>query len=288
MTVLDEAALNHRADPRHESHPMEHHHGANHPVERDLVETAALAGHLPAALLTGARDALCARALACGITLVSCNDWPALEAINRANLTSWLPIMHRPNGTDWFWIGAADADGRIVGTQAGVLLDCTGRSLGERLSDLSFFYRDPATERTPGEHCFCASDAAFDSFGKFCYLTAGWTHPDRRGQGLFHLVGRAVRLLAAGRWAPHWWGGLVAPETAAQWTAEKAGPLQLERRPTILYRNPAAGYEYPPLRFMRISRSGFFLDMRNAVHSWTQDRMTRPPAPSRHPISEWV
>ncbi|PWC98008.1 hypothetical protein [Azospirillum sp. TSO5] len=238
--------------------------------ERRLVETTLFTGHQNEAMLRAARDALCGTALQRGYTLISCDDWDLLERINRENLDSWLPIMHRPNGDGWFWVGAADADGRIVATQAGVLIDCGQRSFGDRLSDLSFFYADPERDNGVGEMCFCASDTAFKTLGQFCYLTAGWTHPAARGKGLFHLVGRAVRLLAMGRWSPNWWGGMVAPGTVPQWAEKKAGRRFLEHRPTILYQNPPCGFEYPPLHFMRISRSAFFLDMQAVIDAARQ------------------
>ncbi|CAO3446573.1 hypothetical protein [Azospirillum argentinense] len=215
-------------------------------------------------LLSDARDRLCADALAAGVRLVISEAWQGLEQVNRANLSSWLPIMHQPNGSASFWIGAVDARGDVVGTQAGVLLDCSTHSFGDKLSDLTFFYADP-TEAAPGERCFCASNPAFETRGKVCYITAGWTHPRMRGMGLFHLIGRVVRILALAWWTPKWWVGMVAPETAPQWTEAKAGRRLLEARPTILYQHPSAGYDYPPLRLLRFCRAGVVLDMQALI-----------------------
>ncbi|HEY0832676.1 MAG TPA: hypothetical protein VGE72_02105, partial [Azospirillum sp.] len=103
---------------------------------RALVETLAITGP-HAAMLRAARDALCADTLALGLTLVVSEDWRELEEVNRANVATWLPLMHQPNGEDAFWLAAVDRDGAVVSTHGGVLMDCSGRSFGERLSDLS-------------------------------------------------------------------------------------------------------------------------------------------------------
>ncbi|HEY0832499.1 MAG TPA: hypothetical protein VGE72_01210, partial [Azospirillum sp.] len=196
-------------------------------------------------------------------------------------------------GEDAFWLAAVDRDGAVVSTHGGVLMDCSGRSFGERLSDLSFFHERPEVEAAPGERCFCASDTAFETRGRVVYLTAGWTHPSVRGKGLLHLLGRLVRLIAWDRWAPHWWAGMVAPDIAPLWSEEKAGRRFLEHRPTILYQNPAAGFDYPPYRFIRFSRPGLHLDMEAIARSrssasgndqaCTQLSTARVPSAARQP-----
>ncbi|WP_431855293.1 hypothetical protein [Azospirillum sp.] len=224
---------------------------------RFLVETMIMQDGPHAELLSAARDALCATAVGLGFTPVLSTMWEDLEALNRANLGSWLPLMRRPDGSDWFWLGAVDDRGEVLGTQGAALVDCTAASFGDRLSDLSFFSGRPA----PGERCFCASPTAFETTGRVAYVTAGWTHPDARGRGLFPLLGRLVRLVAWARWAPSWCVGMVSDTVAPQWSEAKAGRRFLERRPTILYQNPAVGFDYPPYRLLRFCRAGVLLDL---------------------------
>lgn len=236
---------------------------------RILVETLAIPDSAPhAELLRAARDRLCTDAVAKGYTPVLSNTWEDLEALNRANLASWLPLMRRPAGPDWFWLGAVNGEGEVVATQGAVLVDCGGASFGERLADLSFFSGTPA----PGERCFCASPAAHLTHGRVAYVTAGWTRPDVRGRGLFHLLGRLVRLIAWARWSPSWWAGMVSDAVAPQWSEAKAGRRFLEERPTILYQNPAASFDYPPYRLLRFCRAGVLADMRHAAEGAAEPR----------------
>lgn len=223
---------------------------------RILLETMPIPDGPHAELQRVARDALCAAAVARGVTPVLSTTWADLEALNRANLASWLPLMRCPAGSDLFWLGAVDSSGDVVATQGAVLVDCTAASFGDSLSDLSFFNGQP--ER--GERCFCASPTAFETRGWVAYVTAGWTHPDVRGRGLFPLLGRLVRLVAWMRWAPRWHVGMVSDAVASQWSEAKAGRRLLESRPTILYQNPAAGFDYPPYRLLRFCRAGVLLD----------------------------
>ncbi|PWC41755.1 hypothetical protein [Azospirillum sp. TSO22-1] len=224
---------------------------------RFLVETLTMPAGPHVGLQNAARDALCSAAVGRGVTPVISATWEDLEALNRANLGSWLPLMRRPDGSDWFWLGAVDERGEVVATQGAALVDCTVASFGDRLSDLSFF----SGRRAPGERCFCASPTAFETRGRVAYVTAGWTHPDARGRGLFPLLGRLVRLVAWARWAPSWWVGMVSDAVAPQWSEAKAGRRFLESRPTILYQNPAAGFDYPPYRLLRFCRAGVLLDL---------------------------
>lgn len=223
---------------------------------RLLVETLPIAAGPHAELLRAVRDALCAAALVRGVTPVLSTTWEDLEALNRANLGSWLPLMRRPAGLDHFWIGATDREGEVMATQGAALVDCTAASFGDRLSDLSFFSGAPAAR----ERCFCASPTAFETRGRVAYVTAGWTHPDARGRGLFPLLGRLVRLVAWAGWSPLWWVGMVSDAVAPQWSEAKAGRRMLEPRPTILYQNPEAGFDYPPYRLLRFCRAGVLLD----------------------------
>ena len=54
---------------------------------------------------------------------------------------------------------------------------------------------------------------------------------------------------------------MVSNAVAPQWSEAKAGRRFLEDRPTILYQNPAAGFDYPPYRLLRFCRAGGLLDL---------------------------
>ncbi|HYD68492.1 hypothetical protein [Azospirillum sp.] len=232
---------------------------------RALIETLPI-GDMPHAELLGrVRDRLCADALAMGLTLVVSDNWCELEAINRRNLASWVPILHRAASLPSFWVGAVDTagDGDVVAVQAGLLVDCRAHSFADHLAALELFYDDPA-DAPAGERCFVGDGPAHETFGPVCWIAAGWNRSDWRGRGLFHLVGRAVRLLSWARWQPSWWCGVVTPDVVPAWATKRAGPRHLDRRPTILYRQ--AGVERPPLHFLRLGRGGVQQDFGRLVH----------------------
>lgn len=226
---------------------------------RTLVETMSIPDGPNAALLRGARDALCAAARAKGLTLFISDDWTDLEEVNRRNRASWVPILHRAPSLPSFWIGAVDGEGEVVATQGGLLVDCAGRSFADRLQDLSVFYDAPAREAPIAEFCFVGGGSlAWETDGAVCWIVAGWNHPSVRGQGLFHLVGRVVRLVSWLRWAPRYWAGVVMPETVPAWSEGRAGHRHLSARPDILYRESST--PRPALHFLRICRAGALLD----------------------------
>ena len=227
------------------------------PAERCLLETLPLGDGPLAPALVAARDALCAAALARGVTLVLCESWESLELLNRLHRDSWFPLLPRPASAPSFWVAAVDADGEVVGTHGVVLLDCAAASFGDRLADLSAFH-DPGAVPAD-EWAFVASEAAHDTFGSVAWIVAGWTRPDWRGRGLFHDLGAAARLAAMARWNPKWVAGLVDPEAMPVWDGRGAGRRRLESRPGILYHQ--AGVGRLPLHFMRWSRPAVLLDL---------------------------
>jgi hypothetical protein len=245
---------------------------------RHLVETMLIPDGPHAELLRAARDALCAAALARGITLFVSESWDELEAVNRANRASWVPILHRAPSLPTFWVGGVDAGaegtGEVVVTQAGLLVDCTGpdRSFADRLSALDVLYDDPRSEAPIEERCFVGGGSlAWETHGAVCWIVAGWVQPDYRGgrgdADLFHLVGRVVRLVSWLRWAPRYWTGVVMPETVPSWSVERAGRRHLSTRPDILYIDSST--PRPPLHFLRICRAGALLDFGDVAHADT-------------------
>ena len=205
---------------------------------------------------------MCAAALARGITLFVSESWEELEAVNRSNRASWVPILHRAPSLPSFWVGGAGPDGEVVVTQAGLLVDCADGSFADRLSALDVLYDDPWSAPIE-ERCFVGGGSlAWETEGTVCWIVAGWVRPDFRGgrgdADLFHLVGRLVRLVSWLRWAPRYWTGVVMPETVPSWSAERAGRRHLSARSDILYIDSST--PRPPLHFLRICRAMALLD----------------------------
>jgi len=192
-----------------------------------------------------------------GVTVFLSDSWSELEALNARHANSWFPLLPHPDTAATLWVGAADAAGDVVGSYGGVRIDCTDKSLGERLGDLSVFH-EPGT--APAEEwCFCADDAAFETRGVVTWMTAGWTNPAWRGRGLFHPLGHLLRMTSWAAWNTNWWAGVVEEDTATTvWGAAGAGKRRLSGRPTILYQQ--SGVERCALHYCRFSRPGVTLD----------------------------
>ncbi len=227
---------------------------------RLLIETLPLGVGPHTATLTARRDALCAEALTLGVTPILSEDWCALAELNVRHRTGWFPLLPRPASAPSFWIGAADAQGDIVATHGVVLLDCSVASFGTQVADLRAFHDVPAAP--VDEWAFCASPTAHDTMGSVAWIVAGWSRPDWRGRGLFHLLGAIARMVALARWSPRWTVGLVDPETVPVWSSRHGGRRRLEALPAILYHQ--AGVGRLPLHFMRWSQAAVVLDLRNA------------------------
>ena len=224
------------------------------PLHALTITTARPNAHL----LASARDAIAGRLAALGLRTVIVDDWRALLALNRQQREGWFALLPKPRDAPAFWLAAVDTAGDIVATHAAVLVDCRTHSFGERLADLSAFH--DAGEAPAEDWCFCASDAAFETCGMVAWIVAGWTRPDWRGRGLFHVLGAAVRLVCCERWAPRWWVGLVDPETVPVWSGRSAGRRLLEPRPRILFQQSGVGRL--PLHLLRYSRQAVLLDLK--------------------------
>ncbi|MBP2294705.1 hypothetical protein [Azospirillum rugosum] len=225
--------------------------------QRLLIETLPLGSGPLAPALAIARDTLCARALAAGMTLVLSDDWAELERLNLRNRDGWFPLLPKPASAPAFWIGGVDADGSVIATHGAVLVDCSAASFGARLADLSAMH-DPG-DAPADEWAFVASEAAHDTTGSVAWITSGWNRPDWRGRGLFHLLGAVARLVALVRWSPRWVVGLVDPETTTAWAGRCAGRARLEPRPGVLYHQNGVGRL--PLHVMRWSRPAVLSDL---------------------------
>lgn len=232
---------------------------------RRLIETMPLKGCPHGPVLRAARDALCAAGLAVGVTLVLVEEWEALADLNARHRGDWFPLLPRPAAAPSFWVAAVDADGEFVATHGVVLLDCSAASFGARVGDLTAFH-DPGAAPSE-EFGFCASLAAHETCGAVAWIVAGWSRPDWRGRGLFHLLGAVARLVALDRLSPRWMVGLVDPETVPVWTRRCAGRALLEPLPAVLYQQ--AGVGRLPLHFMRWSRPAVLLDLQDATRAWS-------------------
>ncbi|WP_434617466.1 hypothetical protein [Azospirillum sp. B2RO_4] len=226
-----------------------------------MVETLRLGTGPHAEVLKAARDALCASALAAGVTPVLVKEWEALERLNARHRANWFPLLPRPAVAPSFWVAAVDADGEFAATHGVVLVDCSAVSFGARVGDLTAFH-DPGAAPSD-EWAFCASPSAHDTRGAVAWIVAGWNRPDWRGRGLFHLLGAVARLVALDRWSPRWVVGLVDPETVPVWERRCAGRALLEPLPAVLYQQ--AGIGRLPLHFMRWSRDAVVLDLKEAA-----------------------
>jgi hypothetical protein len=91
----------------------------------------------------------------------------------------------------------------VVATQAGRLYDWTGTSYHEQAQSFGLIYRDPPTQRLPGERCEVTALAAKGIDGRVLFSGGAWYHPDYRGIGLVEILPRLARALACARWNPH-------------------------------------------------------------------------------------
>lgn len=226
--------------------------------------------------LGSVRDRIQAEASGKGIALFVSDDWDALVDLNARSREGWFPLLPRPSSAPCFWVGAIDSAGEVVATHGVVLLDCSSRSFGERVVDLSAFH-DPG-QAPPEEWAFCASGAAQETRGKVAWIVAGWNRPDWRGRGLFHLLGVLARLVAWERYRPRWVVGLVDPETVPVWARRCAGRALVEHRASILYHQQGIGRL--PLHLMRWSRAAVLQDlggMGRAVPAGQAREMNRAP-----------
>jgi hypothetical protein len=141
-----------------------------------------------------------------GVTLSE--DMASFEAVCRAT-GKFLPntfnprIVRLPEG-DALWMGFHDLSGRRVATIAVRRFRLGSKTLGDWLSSLSFFYRNPIEDMPSGER-FILSDAADAYASKVrgsCALIGGlWIDPDWRGRTTLADVATAAgSILALSRW----------------------------------------------------------------------------------------
>ncbi|HYD65546.1 hypothetical protein [Azospirillum sp.] len=234
--------------------------------------------HLPvpegplAGLLVAARDRLSAQAAGRGVTLSVEADMHALLRVNEAAVAagSWEPILPAANPlcraltpANAFWIRGRDAAGDTVTAQAGLLYDCTARSIAERFDDMTVFYDRPAEQAPAEEWCRCTSAVARETKGWVVWTTGGWTRPDFRRRGLFAVMHRAAVLAGWLRWQPDCFTGVVDPDIVPVWDERIMGPRHLDPEPTIAYRQ--AGLGMLPMHFMLFRRAHMFGDLAEVV-----------------------
>lgn len=221
-----------------------------------------------AGLLMAARDHLCEMGAAAGCVWRINPDMGELLAINRAAVTdgSWEPVLPAANplcrrlGADnAYFVQGMDGAGTVT-VQAGLLYDCTERSIGERFADLSVHYDDPATDAPAGEWCTVTSATMLDTRGRICWTNAGWTRPDARARrGLFKLAQRVNKLAAWLRWRPDAFMSVVDPHIVPVWKETSMGPRYIDPTPGLIYRQDGVGDL--PMHFVRFSRAQFLGDL---------------------------
>lgn len=98
-----------------------------------------------------------------------------------------------------FWFELTDSSGELAGTQAVHLYRWTDTDLAREAAALRLLYRDPASQRRPGE-TWSIGGAAQRIAGKALFSGAVWYRPDHRGSRLIRVVSRLVRAMAHARW----------------------------------------------------------------------------------------
>lgn len=238
-------------------------HSYSIPLSQLPVPEGPLAG-----LLAAARDRLAAQAAGRGVTLSVEADMHGLLRVNEAAVAagSWEPVLPAANPlcrtltpANAFWIRGSDAAGEAVTAQAGLLYDCTERSIAERFDDMTVFYDRPAEQAPAEEWCRCTSAVARSTTGQVVWTNAGWTRPDFQGKGLFPICQRVNKLAAWLLWTPTVFVSVVDPDILPVWTERKMGPRHIDREPTITYNQ--VGLKTLPMHFVRFTRAQFFGDL---------------------------
>ncbi|NUB05844.1 hypothetical protein FW320_06595 [Azospirillum sp. Vi22] len=227
--------------------------------------------HSPvSSLLAEAKNSLCDLGRRVGITWYVNFDMTGLIEVNDRAMSggSWDKILpaadyrcRHLDRSNAYWIDGRNSDGETVTVQAGLLYDCSRRSIGERFADLTVSYDDPATQAPAGEWCTVTSEIALSLHGQIVWMNAGWTHPDwRRGKrGLFRTAQRVNRLAAWMLWSPDAFVGVVEPHILPVWQEKHMGHRYMDPETSITYRMADSG-EFP-MHFMLLTRAHFFGDL---------------------------
>lgn len=222
-----------------------------------------------ARLLGAARDHLVDAAHARGVAVTVCTDFNELVSVNTREQRSgtWPypmlpaadPRLRALTADNSFWLSGTNTRGDVVSVQAAVLEDAAGRSVGQRLQDLSAFYGERAAAAPQGEWCRCDSTEALNSTGRAVFSSTGWTRPDQRGLRLFPLFSRVSRLVSWVRWQPDLFWGVVQADAVEAWKESLMGPRHLDDTATITYHR--AGFDTYSLRFLRFTPAQMLGDL---------------------------
>lgn len=184
-----------------------------------------------------------------GVTL-SFATFDELMAANRANSDTWRPILSifDPAVSDIspeasLALIGRNAAGEIVATQAARLYDWTQSNLKIESESLRIFYRDPETQKRPGERCVVTAPAAETIFGRCVYSGAVWFRPDYRKRWLTGILPRISRALAYTRWSSDLTCTFMHERIIAGGTAARVGYKNVDYAVT-LHNAPIADY-YP-------------------------------------------
>jgi hypothetical protein len=130
-----------------------------------------------------------------------------LLAVNEANRATWLPLISvfdvRFNALDdsnAFFILGRNALGEVVACQAGRLYRWERTCFKAECEGLTMFYRDPDSQKLPGEEWTVSALAARGVSGRVAFSGAAWYRRDYRGVGLVEWLPRLSRALAKGLW----------------------------------------------------------------------------------------
>ncbi len=141
-----------------------------------------------------------------GLTAETSGDFAALEAeceaINDKELSEQFGTRFFDLGpSTGFWLGARDADGKLVSMQAARIENLHGQSLARHwLQQQRRIYCDPntdgeldETQKCPGAHMIT---------GNVVYHGDMWLEQTRRGNDLGSILCRMGQMLALAKWQP--------------------------------------------------------------------------------------
>jgi hypothetical protein len=157
-----------------------------------------------------------------GVLLSISTDFDELQALNRRNRDSWLPMMPSvsPDYCDMtkhqaFWLKGVDTEtGETVLARAARLYDLPApRTLHSELVGMTLFYDHPQVAR-PFEIVNTTCVAPKGISGRFVLSIAGWHHPSVRKLNLSAVAPRVVRALAYNEWMPEMFISFVEDELA--------------------------------------------------------------------------
>ena len=170
----------------------------------------------------------------CGVAL-SIVTPDAFLAANRANKSSWLPLLKLfdcrfndlSSDNSLFLLGR-NREGDIVACQAARSYVWEGTNFKDEAESLRMLYRDPAAMKEPKEKYSVSSLAAKGTEGRVVYSGAAWYRRDYRGKGLVEWLPRIARAYARGVWDSRTTVTIMSEENVAKGVFPRNGYRNIE------------------------------------------------------------